>query len=424
MSFQSGIQDVWSSDYVQKNPNKSYKNQYSAEYLEVAAYINGGSEPDFSGFSRMGRGLCEIEKQRRLVEQPEPGPGPEPEPEPSPISGLRFPAAGHKWGGNEQQAIMTHDLVMASTTSQCDPRTARANNPGLIALMSPAFDPFNSDWTKRKAFAFTYGGGFQSFTGATDSLQPYPQGTLRPFASSDLGCKQDMDGLQGFALHRPETAELMLKSCWYTWKLGKAVERGFNGMWSDNLVPGNLKAAGWFYGSDHESCSGTPAAWDTGLVKIGDGLRDFGVPIVGGNFIHRATNNAVRACHNGSEHETLQDTIAQGPNAYAQLLSDLAGWRSALSGPSYLLVIDIAPQSDAARLRFGLALACIAEGAYFPNSSWNAHQSLYQPAEMNPRGRLGRPVAPYTRSGNTFSRQFEHGSVSANFDTKTVTGFS
>jgi hypothetical protein len=79
MSFESGIRDLWENDYVQKNPTKAYKASYGSEYAAVAAYLNGGAEPNFSGYSRLGKGLCEMEKKRRLddvVIPPDPIPVP------------------------------------------------------------------------------------------------------------------------------------------------------------------------------------------------------------------------------------------------------------------------------------------------------------------------------------------------------------
>lgn len=62
------IQLIWGSDYVQKNPTKSYKNAHQAEYTAVAAYINGGARPSStSGYSDMGLGLIESEDVRRAT---------------------------------------------------------------------------------------------------------------------------------------------------------------------------------------------------------------------------------------------------------------------------------------------------------------------------------------------------------------------
>lgn len=87
MGLQEAINNIWTSDYVQKNTNKSYKAAYNAEYNQVAAYLNGGAEPNWSGFSKMGKGLCEAEKHRRgeIVIPPVP-------PDPPP-SGVTYPAS-------------------------------------------------------------------------------------------------------------------------------------------------------------------------------------------------------------------------------------------------------------------------------------------------------------------------------------------
>jgi bisphosphoglycerate-independent phosphoglycerate mutase (AlkP superfamily) len=70
MGLKEAIQNIWASDYVQKNPNKQYKVTYADEYAKVAAYINGGAEPNWSSFSKLGKGLCESEKVRRDEIQP------------------------------------------------------------------------------------------------------------------------------------------------------------------------------------------------------------------------------------------------------------------------------------------------------------------------------------------------------------------
>ena len=61
----SAIQNIWSSDYVQKNPNKAYKASYQAEYNAVATYINGGVRPNPANYSKLGKGLVEAEDVRR-----------------------------------------------------------------------------------------------------------------------------------------------------------------------------------------------------------------------------------------------------------------------------------------------------------------------------------------------------------------------
>lgn len=65
--IKEGLAFIWSSDFVQKNPTKAYKNLYASEYTKVAAFLNGGPEPIYSGFSKLGKGLCEIESARRAL---------------------------------------------------------------------------------------------------------------------------------------------------------------------------------------------------------------------------------------------------------------------------------------------------------------------------------------------------------------------
>jgi hypothetical protein len=65
MGLQEALKNLWENDFVQKNPTKAYKVTYANEYTAVAAYLSGGPEPDWSGFSKLGKGLCETEKHRR-----------------------------------------------------------------------------------------------------------------------------------------------------------------------------------------------------------------------------------------------------------------------------------------------------------------------------------------------------------------------
>jgi hypothetical protein len=60
MTLQEALNSIWASDFVQKNPKKSYQGYYPAEYDAVAAYINGGARPDPTNYSKLGKGLVGI----------------------------------------------------------------------------------------------------------------------------------------------------------------------------------------------------------------------------------------------------------------------------------------------------------------------------------------------------------------------------
>lgn len=80
------LENLWSSDYVQSNPRKSYKSQYSNEYNSVAKYMADGTRPDPTNYSKMGKTLVGLEDQIRAGDvTPEP-----PEPVP-PSEGLSNP---------------------------------------------------------------------------------------------------------------------------------------------------------------------------------------------------------------------------------------------------------------------------------------------------------------------------------------------
>jgi hypothetical protein len=63
--LERALQNLWSNDFVQKNPRKSYQGYYAGEYDKVAAYINGGPRPDPANFSKLGKGLVEVEDKIR-----------------------------------------------------------------------------------------------------------------------------------------------------------------------------------------------------------------------------------------------------------------------------------------------------------------------------------------------------------------------
>lgn len=333
---------------------------------------------------------------------------------------LRHPASCHIWGGNEQAKAAHCDVVIASTSAQLDPRLARAANPGLIALTQLALDPFHPDWRQRKGFAWTYGGGLSSWRGGRDDLDPHPQGEIRAFAPTDNGCRQ-ADGLQGFALHRTETSELIARLALYAAKLGRLAERGYDGIWSDNLFPGNLLRAGWAYGS----CGATidPAAWDRGIVSICRYLAERLGPIyLGGNVVYRATDPELRASTSIALREGLEIVMRQGPDAVWADIGAAYAWAQAGSEsglPKILLANHLVAKDDTAGQRVGLALALVYGAAYCAYSG--SHTETYWPAEIEPRGRLGLPVEPPRREGTAvFARRYERGEVRVDLASRTA----
>jgi hypothetical protein len=117
MGLKEAIQNIWSSDYTQKNPRKAYKVTYPDEYAAVAEFINGGTEPaDWQSFSKLGKGLVETEIERRKAGGPEPVP--EPVPEPTPGSLTWAPPGYPNYTGYQRRTISnatpTHTVAPGS----------------------------------------------------------------------------------------------------------------------------------------------------------------------------------------------------------------------------------------------------------------------------------------------------------------------
>lgn len=65
---------LWGSSYVQANPAKSYKDAHNQEYLAIAQYFSGGSRPDTTSYTKLGRVLVGLEDRRRLEDEHTPEP--------------------------------------------------------------------------------------------------------------------------------------------------------------------------------------------------------------------------------------------------------------------------------------------------------------------------------------------------------------
>jgi hypothetical protein len=127
MGLQEAINNIWQSDYVQINPRRAYKVSYSAEYAAVAAYLNGGPEPDWSDYSKMGKGLCEAEKHRRSETAPVPEPEPEPTPDPGDGTVHNVPTTIDKSGGSDVTSQLQSWLASLPSGTPTNPTIARFN---------------------------------------------------------------------------------------------------------------------------------------------------------------------------------------------------------------------------------------------------------------------------------------------------------
>lgn len=411
----------------------SYAKDNPLEYAAVLAYLDGGARPA-DVVSDMGLHLVlEEDARRALMVVPEP----EPEPEPVPVGeGFLHPACGHIWGGNGQVAMADKDWVAVGSAVEANPNQARANgNTRLVAVTACALEPWQSDYRMRRPTQLTYGSGLSGgssdggpvrapWPGVLDDLNPAPSGTIRGFNTS-TDFSYIAQGAMHFALHKTDTANLLRQMAWYSWKIGGAAARGYHGIWSDNLFTGNLLTSGNEFGANGANISKT--AWDAGLLNICKGLRDLGVPGVGGNTVYRSDNPAVRVATNHAMNETLQAQVSQGPTAFAKSLDEILTWQKAAPGPRYHVCMHIVSPSDTAAMRFGLALCCISGSAYIPY--YTSHSDLFVPAEMKRNGQrhyLGKPTGDPVRSGNVWTREFVHTDgtekrVTADYNNKTAT---
>lgn len=60
-----GLQEIWDSIYVQGNPKKTYRQINPSEYDKVKKFLEGGPEPDYSNFTKLGKGLTRIKKENK-----------------------------------------------------------------------------------------------------------------------------------------------------------------------------------------------------------------------------------------------------------------------------------------------------------------------------------------------------------------------
>lgn len=60
--IQTGLDRIWSSDFVQKNPKKSYQGYHPDEFNAVKAYVEGGAEPVPWPTTLLGDGLALVER--------------------------------------------------------------------------------------------------------------------------------------------------------------------------------------------------------------------------------------------------------------------------------------------------------------------------------------------------------------------------
>lgn len=72
--IQTGLDRIWSSDFVQQNPKKSYQAYHPDEYNRVKAYVEGGAEPNPFPTTLLGSGLALVERGRRQLTPPNPTP--------------------------------------------------------------------------------------------------------------------------------------------------------------------------------------------------------------------------------------------------------------------------------------------------------------------------------------------------------------
>lgn len=414
----------------------SYRKDNPTEYAEVSAYLDGGARPTGT-LTLMGQGLVLEEDARRELTVTTPPP--------PPVSAYDLPAKFQVFGLSTEDA-KTLDFAVTSFVTDVDAHVARQSSPGLVIVSHPSLDPFKPDYCFKRGHAWTYGAGLAGgasgvecrdagkslppWPGVNDTLAPSPQGQIRGWQDSDWGCTQG-DNNRGYALFNDPTADFMAKLLFYAWKVGKFSERGYNGLWSDNLVPGNLLHAGWFYGTCADATRRD--AWDRNLLKILRHIRsNAGVPIrLGGNMIYAAADVALRAETNIALRELIYDYTI--PTNFVMGRSTDVLWNDILTAQAWLDTpsVDGQPKllaanarvqrGDLAMQRAVCAVACI-YGASF-NCYDPGHGDTFWPDvtfKDGKRGYLGKPIAAPQRSGDILSRRMERGTVTYDHVTRAV----
>lgn len=367
-------------------------------------------------------------------------------PPPPSKEGFNLPAKFHIWGGNERTKALECDFVCASFASYVDPRVAKQTNPGLVIMAHPNLSPYLGDYCYERGFAWTYGAGLAGgasgvecrdagksvppWPGVSDALAPNPLGAIRGFTNDDWGLMQS-DGNRGFAWYKRGTADWFKQVLFYCWKVMKMQERDWDGLWSDNLFPGNLLAASWAY--DEAGRTVSAADWDANLVEAARYIREkAGIQVaLGGNVVSRSNNAALCAAMNAALIENAWDAsggygfLQQGPDVSWSQVQEAMFWTNTPTvdgSPRYLALNALVPQADTQTQRFVLGFACIVGASM--NCYDGSHEHTYWPPEITKngqRGYLGKPITQPARSGGVFSREYEHGRVTIDFANKSAT---
>ena len=148
--IQTGLDRIWSSDFVQKNPKKSYQAYHPDEYNRVKTYVEGGSEPSPWPTTLLGDGLALVERGRRTLS---------PDPEPPPSTSTRRGPGYMRWANGELPAAhaLDYDRVLVSFSGanalgqSAIPRERRGMYLSGLTCQAPGDYDAPIDWNEARA---------------------------------------------------------------------------------------------------------------------------------------------------------------------------------------------------------------------------------------------------------------------------------
>ena len=260
----------------------------------------------------------------------------------------------------------------------------------------------------------------QGWKGGTDTLvdgQAAMVGSIRAFQASDSSGAQTGCALnsvcEGWNVTSSSTADWLKRILVYAAKVDGLYSRGWDGVWSDNVV-----------------CANSSGAFCNNLVAIETFLRD-SLPgkNVGGNGAWEIRNKPgfpANCCGGwlGSDVDGFKKmanmNLVEGLGYYGSDEDLFISWNREVVNypdpygrPRYNALWEYAGGNSPARVRYGLTLAMMADSYYMAvDGQW---YDEFWGGALGRRGYLGQPTgAPVKLANGVWRRDFDHGIVLLN----------